>query len=106
MCEAKASSKTTRDQATADRTGATTGRGGLDTVPKRQPSTRGLLRIFPGATDEATRAWKIPKPATVGRGASAEIRLDDRKVSRLHARLEPRSHGYVVRDLGSRTARS
>jgi len=37
----------------------------------------------------------------VGRDEAADIRVDEALVSRTHARLERRSEGYVVVDLGS-----
>lgn len=38
----------------------------------------------------------------VGRAPSADLRLDDPRVSRLHARIEMRDDGVYVEDLGSR----
>lgn len=38
----------------------------------------------------------------VGRSASADLRIDDPRVSRLHARIEMREDGVYVEDLGSR----
>jgi pSer/pThr/pTyr-binding forkhead associated (FHA) protein len=38
----------------------------------------------------------------VGRAASADLRLDDPRVSRLHARIEMRDDGVYVEDLVSR----
>ena len=38
---------------------------------------------------------------TVGRDETAEIRVDEPLVSRLHARIEKRGEGFVVLDLGS-----
>lgn len=38
----------------------------------------------------------------VGRSPSADLRLDDPSVSRLHARIEMRDDGVYVEDLGSR----
>jgi pSer/pThr/pTyr-binding forkhead associated (FHA) protein len=38
---------------------------------------------------------------TVGRDESADIRVDEPLVSRLHARIERRGGDYVVLDLGS-----
>jgi pSer/pThr/pTyr-binding forkhead associated (FHA) protein len=37
----------------------------------------------------------------VGRAPSADLRLDDPRVSRLHARIEMRDDGVYVEDLGS-----
>ena len=38
----------------------------------------------------------------VGRAPTADIRIDDPRVSRLHARIEMRDDGVYVEDLGSR----
>jgi len=38
----------------------------------------------------------------VGRAPSADLRLDDPRISRLHARIEMRDDGVYVEDLGSR----
>ena len=42
----------------------------------------------------------------VGRAPSADLRLDDPLVSRLHARIELRDDGVYVEDLGSRNGTS
>jgi hypothetical protein len=42
----------------------------------------------------------------VGRAPSADLRLDDPRVSRLHARIEMRDDGVYVEDLGSRNGTS
>ena len=41
------------------------------------------------------------QPLTIGRSKSADIRLDDKLVSRKHSSVEPDPRGYKVRDLGS-----
>jgi len=38
----------------------------------------------------------------VGRAQTADVRIDDLRVSRLHARIEMRDDGVYVEDLGSR----
>lgn len=38
---------------------------------------------------------------TIGRGSSNNIVIADQSLSRLHARIRPTPHGYVVEDLGS-----
>lgn len=37
----------------------------------------------------------------IGRGTDCAIHIDDHSVSRKHARVEPRGHGYAAIDLGS-----
>jgi MoxR-like ATPase len=72
------------------------------TVTQHPRPTRGLVCIFPRRMDEAARVWTVQKPATIGRSHQAVVRLDDQKVSRLHAEVEPGQQGLVVRDRGSR----
>lgn len=43
-----------------------------------------------------------PQGVTLGRGADAEVRLDDKLVSRHHARIIPGDGGWVVEDLKTR----
>jgi pSer/pThr/pTyr-binding forkhead associated (FHA) protein len=57
------------------------------------------LVIDDGATI-ATR--RLGRRILVGRAASADVRIDDPRVSRLHARIEMRDDGVYVEDLGSR----
>jgi putative peptide zinc metalloprotease protein len=39
---------------------------------------------------------------TIGRGEGADVKLDDRTVSRLHARIDPTRDGPMISDAGSR----
>lgn len=57
------------------------------------------LVVDDGATI-ATR--RLGRRILVGRAASADVRIDDPRVSRLHARIEMRDDGVYVEDLGSR----
>ena len=57
------------------------------------------LVVDDGATI-ATR--RLGRRILVGRAPSAEVRIDDPRVSRLHARIEMREDGVYVEDLGSR----
>lgn len=65
-----------------------------------------------GAHGQAHLVWekrdgsRVEFPLTgevmvVGRDETAEIRVDEPLVSRTHARIERRGHGYFVLDLGS-----
>ncbi len=45
---------------------------------------------------------RLGRRILVGRSPSADLRLDDPSVSRLHARIEMRDDGVYVEDLGSR----
>jgi len=40
-------------------------------------------------------------PATIGRGASAGVRLGDREISRIHCQIEELDGHLAIRDLGS-----
>lgn len=50
---------------------------------------------------ETGRITAVKAPAILGRGAAADIRIDDRSVSRRHARIAEASGLYYVEDLGS-----
>ena len=57
------------------------------------------LVVDDGATIATRRLGRI---ILVGRAPSADVRIDDPRVSRLHARIEMRDDGVYVEDLGSR----
>ncbi len=46
--------------------------------------------------------FRFGRRVLIGRAPSADLRLDDPQVSRLHARIEMRDDGVYVEDLGSR----
>ncbi len=48
------------------------------------------------------KTYRYGRRTLVGRAPSADLRLDDPQVSRLHARIEMRDDGVYVEDLGSR----
>jgi hypothetical protein len=48
------------------------------------------------------KTYRFGRRTLVGRAPSADLRLDDPQVSRLHARIEMRDDGVYVEDLGSR----
>ena len=48
------------------------------------------------------KTYRFGRRVLVGRAPSADLRLDDPLVSRLHARVEMRDDGVYVEDLGSR----
>jgi FHA domain-containing protein len=50
----------------------------------------------------AIKTYRFGRRILVGRAPSADLRLDDPRVSRLHARIEMRDGGVYVEDLGSR----
>jgi transcriptional regulator with AAA-type ATPase domain len=60
------------------------------------------LRLVVGR-GEAQRTIQLGRrPITIGASPAADLVLNDRAVSGLHARVEPARGGLVVRDLGSR----
>ncbi|BDE05883.1 hypothetical protein WPS_11590 [Vulcanimicrobium alpinum] len=61
--------------------------------------TRIELTVFHAGTIKTSR---FGRRILVGRAPSADLRLDDPQVSRLHARIEMRDDGVYVDDLGSR----
>jgi pSer/pThr/pTyr-binding forkhead associated (FHA) protein len=48
------------------------------------------------------KTYRYGRRVLVGRAAGADLRIEDDRVSRLHARLEMRDDGVYVEDLGSR----
>ncbi|HVI26560.1 MAG TPA: FHA domain-containing protein [Xanthomonadaceae bacterium] len=47
------------------------------------------------------RSYTLERPRVVGRGADADIRLEDPAAAERHARLEPHGDAVLLRDLGS-----
>jgi DNA-binding NtrC family response regulator len=68
----------------------------------REESRRGLLALSLARGGGAPLTWRIARAVSAGRGRHVDVSLDDDKVSRAHARLEPRPQGILVRDVGSR----
>ncbi len=56
--------------------------------------------VVDDGTSIATR--RFGRRILAGRAATADLRIDDPRVSRLHARIEMRDDGVHVEDLGSR----
>jgi DNA-binding response OmpR family regulator len=53
--------------------------------------------------EEIKGRWPLNKPAmTIGRGQDSDVVVDDRWVSRNHARIRREGEQYVVEDLGSK----
>jgi putative peptide zinc metalloprotease protein len=55
-----------------------------------------LVIVLPGG-----RSVPIEDTLTIGRGDDVTLRIDDRSVSRLHARIRPTADGPVIEDAGS-----
>ncbi len=60
----------------------------------------GIELVVDDGTSIATR--RLGRRVLVGRAPTADVRIDDPAVSRLHARIEMRDDGVYVEDLGSR----
>lgn len=59
-----------------------------------------LINVGPGGTKQQISLDRLP--VVIGRGAAADIRLDDRWLSRRHCRIDRVSSTLVVHDLGSK----
>jgi pSer/pThr/pTyr-binding forkhead associated (FHA) protein len=59
------------------------------------------LRVASAAGLRAGSAYDLSEGALLGRGASADIRLEDTFASSAHARLAPQGDVMVIEDLGS-----
>src|SRR5262245_29004715 len=67
--------------------------------PKAEPPLGVFLRVIEpnqGAT------FRLRDRCMIGSGADADLRIDDKTVSRRHAELKLGADGVTVRDLGSR----
>jgi DNA-binding NtrC family response regulator len=63
----------------------------------------GLVQIFPRSLDAPPASWSLSGGAAViGRGAEADVHIDDASASRSHARVELRDGALHVSDLDSR----
>jgi diguanylate cyclase (GGDEF)-like protein len=75
------------------------------TSPKRLFSTVAreacLVHIYPTGPSMGCRYPLTDQALMLGRGEDCDIRLQDNSVSRRHARVEPTSEGFFVRDQGS-----
>lgn len=85
----------TTEQATAD----------MDQGDRAAPAVArraGLVRLFPHRADVVPEVWRVKTAGALGRGRDAAIRLSDTRISRVHATIEPRADGVMVRDRDSR----
>src|SRR4051794_3927371 len=76
------------------------------TIPKRVlPGGQGalayLIHIYPTGPGMGIRYSLSDKPVIIGRGETADIRVDEHSVSRQHARIQPGADGYYAVDLQS-----
>lgn len=63
----------------------------------------GSVRIVALKNNEPVGAWEFEKESvSIGRSKTADVRLDDAAISRLHCTIEARPNGVFVKDNGSR----
>jgi len=62
----------------------------------------GLVTLHPRSSSAAPPIWRVEREVSIGRSRDADLRPDDERISRSHARIEPRPGGFFVRDHGSR----
>jgi DNA-binding NtrC family response regulator len=62
----------------------------------------GLVQVHPSPIDEPPATWRVAGARGLGRSREAGIQLDDSRISRRQASVEPRQNGFLVRDEGSR----
>jgi putative peptide zinc metalloprotease protein len=69
-----------------------------DLAPPADPALPGaLVLVLPNGV-----RLPIREAMTIGRGDAADVKLEDRTVSRLHARIDPTRDGPMISDAGSR----
>lgn len=63
----------------------------------------GSIRIVALKNNEPVGAWEFEKESiTIGRSKTADVRLDDAAISRVHCIVDVRPNGVFVKDCGSR----
>ena len=67
----------------------------------REPGTDASLVVLKGGGLEPGERFDLFGGLTIGRSTDADVRIEDRFASGIHARLFSRSGGYYVEDMGS-----
>jgi hypothetical protein len=67
----------------------------------REPGTDASLVVLKGGGLEPGERYDLFGGLTIGRSTDAEVRIEDRFASGVHARLFSRGGGYYVEDMGS-----
>jgi hypothetical protein len=67
----------------------------------REPGTDASLVVVKGGGLEAGARYDLFGGLTIGRSSEADVRIEDRFASGIHARIYSRSGGYYVEDMGS-----
>ena len=72
-------------------------------VAEKVPAMDGSIRIVALKNNEPVGAWEFEKESiSIGRSKTADVRLDDAAISRVHCIVEVRAAGVYVKDCGSR----
>ncbi|HEV3203701.1 MAG TPA: GGDEF domain-containing protein [Gemmataceae bacterium] len=85
---------------TSDKTASTLVAAGKPIVSIANPEAC-LVRIYPTGPGMGTRYTLGAKPMVLGRDGTCDIHVDDKSVSRRHARIQPGVDGYSALDLQS-----
>ena len=67
----------------------------------REPGTDASLVVLKGGGLEVGERFDLFGGLTIGRSTEADVRIEDRFASGVHARLFSRSGGYYIEDMGS-----
>ena len=67
----------------------------------REPGTDASLVVLKGGGLEPGERFDLFGGLTIGRSTDADVRIEDRFASGIHARLFSRSGGYYIEDMGS-----
>jgi hypothetical protein len=67
----------------------------------REPGTDASLVVLKGGGLEPGERYDLFGGLTIGRSTDADVRIEDRFASGVHARLFSRGGGYYVEDMGS-----
>jgi pSer/pThr/pTyr-binding forkhead associated (FHA) protein len=67
----------------------------------REPGTDAFLVTVKGGGLEPGERFDLFGGLTIGRSADADVRIEDRFASGIHARIYSRSGGYYAEDMGS-----
>src|ERR687898_1972959 len=88
----------------------------LRTSTAPAPEATGIRPIGPGGRSAATDAWLVATKGggldpgerfdlfggiSIGRSSDADVRIEDRFASQIHARIYPRASSYYVEDMNS-----
>ena len=67
----------------------------------REPATDAWLVVLRGGGLDAGERFDLFGGLSIGRSSDADVRIEDRFASQIHARVQSRKGDYYVEDLGS-----